>query len=45
MNGAALRDLERGKAVSVPTARYKVLATMAQCLPKTLVTTMAKRGR
>lgn len=42
---ASLRDLDRDKAVSIPSLRYKLLATLAQYLPKTLVTRAARRGR
>lgn len=42
---ASLRDLAKDKPVSIPSLRYKVLATLAQYLPKTLVTRIAKRGR
>jgi short-subunit dehydrogenase len=42
---ASLKDLARDKSLSVPSLRYKVLATLAQYLPKPLVTRMAKRGR
>lgn len=42
---ASLKDLARDKPVSIPSFRYKVLATLAQYLPKTLVTRIAKRGR
>lgn len=41
----SLRDLARDKTVSVPTVRYKVLATLARRLPTALVTRAAKRGR
>ncbi len=41
----SLQDLEKDKALSVPSVRYKVLATLAQYMPKPLVTRMAKRGR
>ncbi|WP_262852203.1 SDR family NAD(P)-dependent oxidoreductase [Mumia quercus] len=41
----ALRDLEKGKAVSVPTVRYKVLTTVAQYAPAGIVAAVAKRGR
>lgn len=34
---AALRDLRRGKLVSVPTARYKVAAATAQRLPRAVL--------
>lgn len=33
----ALRDLRRGKLVSVPTARYKVAATVVQRLPRAVL--------
>ncbi len=42
---ASLRDLERDKPVSIPSARYKMLAALAQYLPKGFVTRVAKRGR
>lgn len=42
---ASLRDLERDKCVSIPSARYKVLASLARHLPAPLVTRAAKRGR
>ena len=42
---ASLRDLERDKPVSIPTLRYKTLATMARYLPAPFVTRVAKRGR
>ncbi|AWB93157.1 SDR family NAD(P)-dependent oxidoreductase [Aeromicrobium chenweiae] len=42
---ASLRDLDRDKSVSIPTFRYKVLAGLAQYMPKTLVTRIARRGR
>jgi short-subunit dehydrogenase len=42
---ASLRDLDRGKAVSIPSLRYKFLAMLARHLPAPLVTRVAKRGR
>ncbi|MEV7397189.1 SDR family oxidoreductase [Aeromicrobium sp. NPDC092404] len=42
---ASLKDLDKGKSVSIPSFRYKVLATLAQYLPTGLVTRIAKRGR
>lgn len=42
---AALADLDRGKALSIPSVRYKVLATLARHLPSGIVARMAKRGR
>lgn len=41
----SLRDLDRDKTLSIPSARYKLLATAAQYLPKSLVARVAKRGR
>ncbi len=40
-----LRDLRRGKAVSIPSKRYKVMVGAAQLAPKKLVEKMARRGR
>lgn len=42
---AALKDLEKGKAVSVPSLRYTALAFGARHLPAPLVARVAKRGR
>jgi short-subunit dehydrogenase len=42
---ASLRDLDRGRVVSIPSLRYKVLASLARHLPAPLVTRVAKRGR
>ncbi len=42
---ASLRDLERDKPVSIPSMRYKTLATLARYLPASFVTRVAKRGR
>ncbi|TSD65774.1 SDR family NAD(P)-dependent oxidoreductase [Aeromicrobium piscarium] len=42
---ASLRDLRRGKALSVPTARYRALSTLARHAPIRLVAAAAKRGR
>ncbi|MFL6089029.1 MAG: SDR family NAD(P)-dependent oxidoreductase [Aeromicrobium sp.] len=42
---AALKDFERGKAVSVPSVRYKVLTFIARYAPASVVARMAKRGR
>lgn len=41
----SLRDLDRDKAVSIPSLRYKTLATLARYLPAAFVTRVAKRGR
>lgn len=42
---ASLRDLDRDKPVSIPSLRYKTLATLARYLPAPFVTRVAKRGR
>lgn len=42
---ASLADLARDKVLSVPSARYKVLASLARHLPAPFVARMAKRGR
>jgi uncharacterized protein len=41
----AMRDLLAGKAVSVPSRRYKVLTTLSRALPRRTVARMARRGR
>ncbi len=41
----ALRDLDRGKSLSIPSKRYKVLATLARHAPTSVVARAAKRGR
>lgn len=42
---AALHDWERGKAISVPSLRYKVLTQIARYAPPALVMKAAQRGR
>lgn len=42
---ASLKDLDRGKAVSIPSLRYKVLTTIARYMPAAVVARFAKRGR
>ena len=42
---AALADLERGRVVSVPSARFKVLSTLARHAPRGAVTAAYRRGR
>jgi len=42
---ASLRDLDRGKAVSVPTLRYKLLTAIARIAPARLTTRIGERGR
>jgi short-subunit dehydrogenase len=42
---AALKDVDKHKAVSVPSIRYKVITTLSQYAPKPIVARMAKRGR
>ena len=41
----ALRDLDRGRSVSVPDARYKVLATAARVVPARLQARLQQLGR
>jgi short-subunit dehydrogenase len=41
----ALKDLRAGKAVSIPTVRYKALTTLARAAPRRLVERVARRGR
>jgi uncharacterized protein len=41
----AMRDLQAGKAVSVPSRRYRVLLTLARLTPRPLVTRIARIGR
>lgn len=42
---AALADLDKNKAVSVPSLRYKVLAALARITPPTLVARYSNVGR
>lgn len=41
----ALADLDRGRAISVPGRRYKVMATLARHVPARIVARQARRGR
>jgi short-subunit dehydrogenase len=41
----ALKDLRAGKAISVPTVRYKVLTSIARITPRVVVEKLARRGR
>jgi short-subunit dehydrogenase len=41
----ALRDVVKGKAISVPTARYKAVVWLSSWLPKKIVAAGALRGR
>ncbi|MDN5687879.1 MAG: SDR family NAD(P)-dependent oxidoreductase [Brachybacterium sp.] len=41
----SLRDVERGKAVSVPSRRYRAIYTIAGFAPSGLVARLAARGR
>jgi short-subunit dehydrogenase len=41
----ALTDISRGKAVSVPTVRYKIVVLLSALLPKGIVAKGALRGR
>lgn len=40
-----LRDAARGRAVSVPSLRYKALVALTRVLPPTLTARVARRGR
>lgn len=40
-----LADLDRGVAVSIPTLRYKALATLSRAMPARLVARIARLGR
>lgn len=42
---ATLKDFERGKAVSIPSVRYKVLSLIARYAPTPVVARLAQRGR
>ncbi|MEU4016060.1 SDR family oxidoreductase [Microbacterium sp. NPDC028030] len=42
---AGLRDAARGKPVSVPSVRYKVIVAVARFLPSSLTSRVARRGR
>jgi short-subunit dehydrogenase len=41
----ALGDIARGRAVSIPSLRYKIFVGLARLLPDTLVSRAARRGR
>jgi uncharacterized protein len=41
----AVKDLLAGKAVSIPSRRYKVVTGASRVLPRRFVATMARRGR
>lgn len=41
----ALKDVAKGKAVSIPTVRYKIAAAAARIVPDRLVAAVAKMGR
>ncbi|MCY7411958.1 MAG: SDR family NAD(P)-dependent oxidoreductase [Salinibacterium sp.] len=41
----ALRDADRGRAVSIPSIKYKFIAVVAQVLPMGFITQSARRGR
>ena len=40
-----LRDAARGKSVSVPSLRYKVIVAVAGLLPRSVTAGIARRGR
>lgn len=41
----SLRDLKKGKPISIPSVRYKVLAFLSRYAPSGLVAKIAKKGR
>ncbi|PVW04601.1 short-chain dehydrogenase [Microbacterium sp. Gd 4-13] len=41
----ALRDVARGRSVSIPSARYRALVALSRVLPDALVMRAAERGR
>jgi short-subunit dehydrogenase len=41
----SLRDLARGRSVSIPSAKYRALAALTRVLPDSLVVQGARRGR
>jgi uncharacterized protein len=43
--GEALRDVARGRSVSIPSAKYKALVAVSRLLPDALVVRAAQRGR
>ena len=43
--GEALRDAALGKAVSVPSWRYKAIVALSRVLPPSLTAGVARRGR
>ena len=40
-----LRDAARGKAVSIPSLRYKAVVAVTKVLPRSLTAAVARRGR
>jgi hypothetical protein len=43
--GEGLRDAARGRAVSIPSLRYKMLVAASRLLPDAVVVRAASRGR
>lgn len=41
----ALKDAEKGRALSIPSARYRVIARIARMLPGPIAVAVARRGR
>ena len=41
----AMRDLLGGKAVSIPSRRYRVLTSVSRLMPRAVVAKIARRGR
>lgn len=42
---AALRDVARGRAVSIPSLRYKIVVWLTRMLPANVLATLGARGR
>ena len=42
---SSLKDLDKRKAVSIPSIRYKIMAALAQYVPAWIVARLAKMGR
>jgi hypothetical protein len=40
-----LRDIARGKAVSVPSLRYKALVALTRLVPPSIAARVGERGR
>ena len=45
LKAAALRDAARGRAVSIPSLRYKLIAALTRLVPPNVLASAGKRGR